>query len=477
MTYKFKTACRPAQQQEFDTHKDSPKRGLWWQMRTGKSKAVTDCFSYQYQKGTISGVLLLAPNGVHVNWTLKELPKHCPVDCMAHAYQSSKFKTKKHQEAMEALNVSTGALKVLCVNHESIRTEGTQKAIVAFLKAHKKRLMLVVDESHAYRTPGSARTKAIKRLAKEFEWVRLLSGTPAKNTPLALWSQMEIFGKGTLGHATFSSFRQRYAVYKKMYGGGGRSFEKLLRYENLDELMMKMSEHVTVVLRDDAGMPDIIKDKVPFEMKPAQQRAYDKLAEQSMLGDEFYEGGARLIKMQQITRGWYKDEDGQVVSLVADKDNPALLALEQQIEHAPGKVIVWCQFQEDIRMVSELLGYDAVQYHGNTKQALRPGIIDSFTSEDGPRIFIGQPQAAGTGLDLSIATTVIWFSHTHDLILREQASERATAVGGHNVDLVDLCAHNSVDDLILLAHETKTEISELVAGQGLANYLELQEIL
>ena len=51
-------------------------RGLLWGMRTGKSRIIVDSANALRDGGKIRGGLIFAPNGVHLNWVLKQIPFH-----------------------------------------------------------------------------------------------------------------------------------------------------------------------------------------------------------------------------------------------------------------------------------------------------------------------------------------------------------------------------------------------------------------
>ena len=342
-------------------------------------------------------------------------------------------------------------------------------------------MFLIVDESHDYRTPGSRRTKVARSLAKHCVFRRILSGTSVSNTPLAAWSQFELLEPCALGHKTYGSFKAHHAVYRMARTKGGRQFEQLVDYANLDELKDKIGQWSSVVLREDCDdMPDLSETITPFTMADKQRKIYDKLVKDYILEDAGFDGGARMLKLQQISRGWYKDEFGEIVNVISDEHNPALLALERDVSSTDKKVIIWCQFREDISKVAALMkrmGVDAVEYHGGVKPADREKAIDDFMRFKKHRVFIGQPQAGGVGLNLSAAGTIIWYSHTQDLIIREQASERATQVGGAIIDVIDYECDDSVDGLVLTSHRNKRNVADDVAGLGLKYTLEMEAFI
>jgi hypothetical protein len=458
-------------------------------MRSGKSKAIIDNAGVLFMRGLVTGVVVVAPNVVHQNWLLTEFPKHCGVPYDGMFYTASKVTTRYHKSWFERVcRLAQPHLQVFCINAESARTENGKKHLARFLKAHRGKLMLVVDEAHMFRTPGSGRTRVMRAFAKHCTYRRILSGTISSNTPLAVWAPFELLQPGALGFKTFREFKSRYAVVEIARSKGGQQFEKIVRYQNLDELQERMAKWSSVVTRQDAGILDPNGVERRFELTAKQRDRYTKLKDKSILEGIGYDGGARLTKLQQITSGWYIDENDKIVELVKPEDNPRLQALIAEIVETPGKVVVWCRFRPDIEYVMAALkkaGVGAVKFHGSSSRFGFAGMTADaraaarlkFMRDAKIKVFVGQPQTGGTGIDLSAAKTVMWYSHVHDLIDREQASERATVVGGEVIDVVDFIADRTVDSLIRLAHKQKTSISDELAGVGLAKLLQIEDLI
>jgi SNF2 family DNA or RNA helicase len=127
------------------------------------------------------------------------------------------------------------------------------------------------------------------------------------------------------------------------------------------------------------------------------------------------------------------------------------------------------------RVVRRLLadGHEVVQYHGRTSSTEKARVRELFASdaENDIKVLVGHPKSGGQGLDLSAASDIIWYSHTFDAIIREQADERATIIGGGNVSLVDLVAPG-IDEYILKNITDKISIADSLAGEGMKNILE-----
>lgn len=473
------------QQDEWDRHRDDDARALLWQMRTGKTKSTLDLACYRHKKGDITGVLVIAPNGVHCNWIRRQLPQHMweTVPYIAHAWQASEAHKPEHAASLERVLSCRGeALAVLAVNSESIIHDKPAKIIARFLRRHQGKCMLVVDESHDFRSPGSKRTKRARSLKKYCKVRRILTGTAVSNSPLAAYSQFELLENHALGFENFADFEGHYAYYVQERTKGGRSYERLDHYRNLDDLQGRMARWASVVLREDVDdMPDLVMDERTVVLPEAQMKAYRTLLKEMILeledgGEvEAIDGGARLVKLQQMLGGFVVDVDGQVRELVSDDENPRLQAMLDEVRSSDGKAIVWCKYREDLRRVVRALaaeGIRCVEYHGAVhSQAKRQQAIDDFNNDPSVRVFVGQPKAGGQGLDLSAADLILWYSHTFDLIERDQANERATQIGGKTVTIKDFVTPGTVDEYILANLGEKRSVSESLAGRGLRDRL------
>jgi hypothetical protein len=468
---------------EFSRHRDDDARALLWTMRTGKTKSILDTVCYRYSdRRDIDGLLIIAPNGVHVNWVRRQLPAHmwgC-VDHYAHAYQSSEAHKQSHAASLERCLDYRDGLAVLSINSESLRYPKVKALIIRFMRG--RRLFLVADESHDFRSPGSKRTKTIRGLAKKCPVRRILSGTAVSNSPLAAYSQYEILRPGALGYTKFADFEARYAQFVNKRNGAGQTYRLLDGYVNQEELQARLAQWSSVVLREDVDdMPSLMFDEVTVVLTDELQEHYRRLVKDFILefedGGEVdaVDGGIRLMKLQQVLSGFVVDSAGELRQLVPDEENPRLQALVHQVTLGGGKNIVWCKYQEDIRKVVVALqgaGRRVVQYHGRIhSQAKRQAAIDAFMNDPETTDFVGQPAAGGEGLDLSIADAIHWYSHTFDLIERDQANERATQVGGKSIAVLDYVVPGSVDEYILRTLERKRSVADELAGVGLRDRL------
>ncbi len=67
MTYQFKTKPFKHQREVFEASKDLETFAIFWEQGTGKSKLTVDVCAYNYEKGRIDAMVIIAPNNVHTN--------------------------------------------------------------------------------------------------------------------------------------------------------------------------------------------------------------------------------------------------------------------------------------------------------------------------------------------------------------------------------------------------------------------------
>jgi SNF2 family DNA or RNA helicase len=247
------------------------------------------------------------------------------------------------------------------------------------------------------------------------------------------------------------------------------------RYRNLDKLQKLLEPHSFRVLKKDClDLPEKIYKVLPFELEPAQQRAYEKMEEEQRIElDDRTELPvselAALVKLQQITSGFVNLPGGAGVRYVSE-DNPRLKALMDAVQDVDGKFVVWARFTEEIAAIQEAMQkaeIRAVSYYGATSRDDREAAVDGFQNDPEIRCFIGNAQAAGIGLTLTAGETVFYYSNSFDLDHRLQSEDRCHRIGTrNNVVYIDLVAEGTVDEKIARNLRRKKNVAALVLGDA-----------
>lgn len=494
LDFDFKTEPRLHQLRECEEHGDAEARAMLWTMRTGKSKAAIDRAFYLFERGLIDAVLIIAPNGVHANWVERELALHAwdSVSWSALTWRSKVASAKGGNRLSPVKTVDwmiereqwytslknglkNRELFFLSIATETMTRKDVRQAVARLLR--RRRVFLIVDECDDFGTPGSTRTKMARSLRARCPYRVIMSGTSLDANPLAAFSQFEILEKAALGFERYDDFKAHFAEYETVTTRGGHKFPKLVRFKNLDELRERIAAWSSVVLRDDVAMSELIEESIHIDPTPEQLLAYETLRESFILDLEegavsVGERAPRFQKMQQVFSGFVNDEYKSRKLL--NGANPRLDTTAHQCFIAPGKFIVWCEFQADIDLLTERLrkdGMNVVQYHGRITDKEKSANLRAFTNDEGIDGLLGQWQAGGRGLDMSVASTIVNHSHTFKARLRKQARERASKVGGGPVRVIDIIAPGP-DRYILKTTNSRIDVADSVAGRGLKRLLE-----
>ena len=479
------------QREDLESSKDFPAAALPWEPRCGKTKISIDNAAYLAQAGKIDCALIIAPNGVHLNWTREELPTHWPLDPpMVIEWSSARAGTKRFEAAAAAALTHPGFVWVAC-NVEAVVTPRLARYLDLLVR--RRRTLLIVDESHAIKNPRAKRTKAIMKLSQGCPYRRTLTGTPVSQGPFDLWAQYYVLDPAVLG-PRFIPFKNRYGVFKRMRYGSGPAFDELVEYRNLDELRARIAP-ITFPRRkrdcldlpprmmktlSDGSQSDVLGVPRLFEMPDEHARVYrdlrDELIARLDADTEITAAQAltNLLRLQQISRGHVTLEDRTLREL--GSPYPAADACLELVAENPGKSIVWCRFVADVVLLKKVFteaGIMAIRCDGSVPQDDRPALRDQFRNDPESRVWLGTIGTGGVGVDLSAANLMIFYSHGFDLVQRMQALERnyGSRQTADRLDVVDLVAADTIDQRALAVLEKKENLASTLTVHRLKEIL------
>lgn len=478
--YSFKTTPFKHQEELYFRTRELPRYGVFWEQGCGKTKPMIDMAGHLTLKGKINGLLVLAPNGVHRNWVSDELPAHSNIPYTAFCYHSSKAGRKAHEQGLAELFLTPAdRLAVLAMSYDGFMTKAGKDAAHRFLEA--RRVLYILDEATRIKSPGAKRTKSVLASAKLAEFRRVLTGTPIANGPFDIFTIMKFlnleFWKAYYLDSYFI-FKNHFGIWKKVKPGDTSPFAPAfcVGYRNLEQLSEIISKHSSRVTKDQVlDLPPKLYSKRYFAMNREQLKAYDDLTNEFMT---FLQGDlvtaplviTRLLRLQQVTSGYLPSDLGDPIYMLGD-NNPRLQLLEEVIEDVPHKAIIWAKFRLDIDKIMELLGDRAVRYDGKTGTDDRARAIEGF-QRGKIQFFVANPAAAGEGLTLHAARTVIYYNNSFKLSDRLQSEDRAHRIGqAHPVNYIDLVAEDTIDENVVKALVKKHDIATRVLGDAVREWL------
>lgn len=314
--------------------------------------------------------------------------------------------------------------------------------------------MVVIDESSSFKNHQSKRFKVLKRVRPVIKRLVELTGTPAPNGLMDLWSQLYLLDRGKRLGKTIGQYRRQF--FKPGAGSGHIVYEWNLQKGAEQEIFNRISDIcVSMKSSDYIALPEVMYNIIPVKLSTPVQREYKRLAKDLILkvnDDEIVANTAAALsgKLLQMSSGAVYDDAGHVIKV----HNAKLEALEDIVsanEHRGILVFYW--FKHDLDRLKEKFP-EAVQLKTAADiKAWNNGEIS---------IMLVHPASAGHGLNLQYGGSIIvWFSLSWSLELYQQANKRLHRSGQtHTVVIHHLVAQGTIDEDVMKALQGKKVTQE-----------------
>lgn len=460
---------------------------LFHAQRCGKTSTALNDFGQLELDGRAHDFLEISRGGVYASWRTAMFgdavtgePGHLSADLakriVVHTWKSTGGKA--HDKAFENFLKITDRPRALLINIEALSSvERARKAILAYVQATGRRVYCAIDESLIIANPSSARTKfVLAKLAPHCDYRRILCGLPTPRDPMQLFSQFAYLDWSILGHRSFFSFRNRYAILRNEFFGG-RTVQIIVGFRNteeLQELIAPYSDRVT--LADVYDLPPKMYSRRDVEMTPEQVKLYAEMkAFATMTISETEHVTAtivitQMLRLHQLLCGYTTDDQG-IVHLIPTNRTRVLLEV---LEEYDGKAVIWCAYDHSIRLVVEALereyGKGSVARWWGGNRTTREDEERVFKSDPMCRFMVSTAAAGGRGREWSCADLTIFSENVFSNDDRQQAEDRVQAVGKTKsngyIDLVSRKPDGSdtMDGIILKALREDMNLSDLVTG-------------
>ncbi len=412
---------------------DNPMFALLLDMGLGKSViTLTAIWDLIFDYFEVSKVLIIAPLRVARDTWSKECEKWEHLNGLR---ISKILGTEKERRAAVGRNAD-----IYIINRENVE----------WLCANYKFDfdMVVIDELSSFKSHQSKRFKALRKVRPSIKRIVGLTGTPAPNSLMDLWSQINLLDMGERLGRFIGGYRERYFTPDK------RNREVVFSYKprdgSEDAIYKKISDIcISMKALDYLDMPSCICNKVEVEMDQKEENLYKKLESEMLLS--FEEGDIDAVnaaalsnKLLQMANGAVYDENRKVKEIHDKK----LDALEDLIEGANGKpVLVFYGYKHDKDRIIKRFNAEEI----NTSE-------DITRWNNGEiKIAIVHPASAGHGLNLQAGgSTAIWFGLNWSLELYQQANARLWRQGQKDTVVIHhIITKGTVDEDVMKALERK----------------------
>lgn len=300
---------------------------------------------------------------------------------------------------------------------------------------------VIIDESSSFKSSKSQRFKALKRILPKTEYMILLTGTPAPNGLLDLWSQSYLIDQGAALGRNMTAYKNRYFDADYM----GYSLEpKKHTKEKVEKLIAPYT--LSMQAEDYLDLPVRIDVTVEIDMPAKAKSAYDEFKKEMYIefkGNdlEALSAGVLAGKLLQFANGAvYTDELKNFTTVYDGKID----ALKEIIDDNPGEnILLAYNYKSDLIRLKKAFPDIVVFSKGGEE-------LEDWTAGK-IKLMACHPASAGHGLNLQHgAALMVWFGLNWSLELYQQFCARLHRQGQTRpVRIVHLVARDTIDERVM----------------------------
>ena len=379
---------------------------------TGKTASVIWAADYLMKQGRIKRVLVV-----------------CPLSIMKSAWQQDLFKFAMHRSCSVAYGDRRTRKKVIEAGSEFVIINFDGLAVVKDEIMAGGFDMIVVDEANAYKNPQTNRWKVLFNIMKNTEWLWMLTGTPAAQSPLDAYGLAKLINP-TQCPKYYGQFRD--AVMYKV-----SQFKWVPKPKSQDYIHKILQPAIRFEKDQCLDLPEVTHVEREAPLTKQQEKYYIELKRQLMMeadGEQVtaVNAATAINKLLQISGGCVYTDTREVIEF--DVSN-RLKVIEEVINESSHKVLVFIPFTHTIELLRDYLenkGYSCGVINGKVSLNKRSDIVKNFQEQPSPRVLLIQPQAASHGLTLTAANTIIWYAPVTSVETYLQANARIDRPGQKN---------------------------------------------
>lgn len=337
---------------------------------------------------------------------------------------------------------------------------------------HGGTLMVIADEVHYIKKPGTAQSRFVRTLGKRAQWRLALSGTPIDKEYIQFWACYDFIQHGKAFGATFDQFKKRYVIYDEVERRDGRKYPVIDSYQNEEELKEIIHQYSYRVTFNEARIAmgrqpvRVKKRKVYFDLSPKSQRLYDELKQdmEVTIEDVTINAGLPITliqKLQQVCGGFLlhqtripgKTKRKRLVIKTGDDKLDCLMQVLSGMDDR--KVVICCRFRHELAAIEEQFDEFGWTYKEISGSSEWDGKFDVD--------FVILQVRSGLGFDLSESDTYVFYSWDHSYITFEQARFRIMNMQHtERVEYIFLLARGTIEEEYYEAISRKKDFAQLI---------------
>lgn len=433
-------------------------------MGLGKTKQAIDLAVIKKQTNNVKHCLVVVcVNSVCLNW------KH---EVEVHSNESAYVLGQRFRKRSNKMYIGSTADKLedlknikdindyfIVTNIETLRDKDVAEELK---KLCSKDVigMCLVDEMHKASNTQSQQGKGLLKVNPKYKIA--MTGTPLMNKPLDLFGILKWLG---YEKHTLNAFKNHHCVF------GGYGNYQIVGYKNLDELQETLDTMMIRRLKEDVlDLPDKVFVDEYLEMNTKQTKIYKQCLEEVQSDIDKVKKAvnplSELIRLRQATA-----HTSILSSTVSESVKFERCAdIVEECKSNNESVVVFSQWTcvTDLLVpYLEKLGYKVACITGATNSTNRQNIVDNF-QKGNYDVLVGTIGAAGTGLTLTHAHTMIFLDQPWTYANYSQACDRIYRIGQkNNVTIYNFICRDTIDETIWQTVKKKGKMSDMMLDENI----------
>lgn len=389
-------------------------------MGTGKTLSVLWAFDYLMDQGIVDALIVVCPLSTMDRTWADEVFRHF----------ANMTSVAVHGTASQRIKRLQGDYKVYIINHDGLKNTQVLDEFCELKK--RKRCVVVIDELAAFRNSKTQRWTAARKLVSGAPYVWGLTGTPIPNEPTDAFGQIRLINPEVIG-GSFIRFRE--SVMRKV-----TEYKWIPQQGALDTVYGVMKPAIRYAREDCIDLPPTTFMSREAELTPEQSKAFNEMMRDLVANTEggqitAFSEGVKAMKLVQICCGSAYSA-GSTIDLPF---GPRIAVVEEVIENAGGKVIVFVPFTNALEKVASSLresGYFVEVVNGETSKAERDRIFGAFQTVRRKEVLVAAAAAMSHGITLTAADVIVWFAPITSAEIYSQANARIVRPGQKRPTLI-----------------------------------------
>lgn len=420
----------PHQRRALDYARPLGRAALFMEMRLGKSRvAIQWSLSRKHRR-----VLLLLPLSATADW-IDELTRH-----------GIRPTPLYHQKPDVRAELAYGGPGWYLLNYEMLRRDHDTAALPWDA--------VIADESTRFRNPKAQITKDMNRVFWHVPEAMILTGLPNPESELDYFEQMRFLHGSFCGFRNFWAFRNAKFHEQEWQWWPDPGTREMIKEE--------VHRRAFVLTRKQAGLKEtaVFKTRV-VQMSDRQRKIYKDIF-RNFAYEEMQTNFAtvRDVWLARVAGGYAPGTDvepGELLSTNKGDEIAELLKTDLRGQ----QVVILFRFNQELEGIWFMLrqaGYRVERITGATSVADRKTIQAQFRSGR-VQILCAQVAVMKYGIDLSAASTCIYYSNSYEYETRSQSQDRIIHVDKikrkEPVLYIDLITDGTLDRAVVTALKEK----------------------